>query len=722
LNDKTGDDLFLFDDDIFESMKAAYKQSECVSKYSAKYKKTFTIPPPKLSDARWVQAGERVVFGGYKIDAGLFYFGTSLSSYTCNLANFPALLNPNLAIPKKKKNEPKENPPLNKIDYAELTGIQRRKFISWLCGGRTGDNIQEWFVLLFLYGLERRVLVDGERGLVKQDELITIRDEARRIFELYGGGKNTETRRAYSNFLAFLELKCGEQKLYDIPLPLFERKKRRRDDTLPVYIDVALFQCAKDGVPVNPELACYWYILGSDASDIDLSVICEKEFKKLFMLRYAEAYGAGFSIKVPKKAVPAGECRYIPECGELHETVFNIPDGALVVSDRKIHKDKLEKITERCNHDLMPFMRWLAKSGPDVNLFEGDLKLPPVMWEGSEKENFLLLKETVKKSGRMINAGHLKKTFFKTVPFSKSSFMDLARSLEAENIALEPDILSFPSQVNENDTFMIYMLKNKPPSPRSNFNYEFSKRVIELAVSVIKFYWPDDRTIKIYYPIKLDDYFYDRLFAYINLLLRYPPPLQRCINRVKNSPDVDKKHIIRYIRHSIPEDRRMSYEAVSVIERLYSAFGLPAQELYSTLHNDESTDITPKKDDIELDKDKIKQLQSDSDHVFTMLSEIFQSDDDKQNAPDSAISGTGTPGNSFSFDDEQVTFLKIIISRPQWRRDELDEQARQHNLMLDGLVEIINEAAYDEFDEPLMEGDEIITVNASVAGMMTEKL
>jgi hypothetical protein len=309
--------------------------------------------------------------------------------------------------------------------------------------------------------------------------------------------------------------------------------------------------------------------------------------------------------------------------------------------------------------------------------------------------------------------------FYKTVPFSKSSFIDLARSLEAENIALEPDILSFPFSVTEDDTFIAYTLKRRPPKPRSNPDYDFAKRVLELAVSAVKSCWPDEKTVKIYYPIKLYEYFYDRLSAYINLMLIYPPPLRRSINRLKNSSDKDKKHIINYIRDIMPEDRRMSYEAVSVVEKLYSAFGLPAAELYGALHNDESTAIASKKDDIELDKDKIKQLQSDSDHVFTMLSDIFK-DNDEQDAPGGAVSKTG--GNGFSFDDEQATFLKIIVSRTQWRRDELNEQARQHNLMLDGLVEIINEAAYEEFDEPLIEGGEIITVNAEVAGMMTEKL
>jgi hypothetical protein len=311
------------------------------------------------------------------------------------------------------------------------------------------------------------------------------------------------------------------------------------------------------------------------------------------------------------------------------------------------------------------------------------------------------------------------------VQFSKSSFMDLARSLENENIALEPDILSFPFQVTEDDMFMIYTIKNKPPKPRSTSGYEYSRKVIDLAVSVVKSYWPDYEDIHVYYPLKLSDYFYERLFAYINMILYQPPPLQRCINRLKNSHDEDKRQIIRYVRHSIPEELRTSYEAVSIIEKLYSAFGLPEKEMYSILHNDESTTITPKKDNLELDKDKIKQLQSDSDHVFTMLSDIFKDEDDKQSdsaLADSAVSKTATDGNAFLFDDEQIAFLKTIVSKPEWRRDELNEQAKQYDFMLDGLIEIINEAAYDEFDEPLIEGDEIITVNTEVAGMMMEKL
>ena len=345
--------------------------------------------------------------------------------------------------------------------------------------------------------------------------------------------------------------------------------------------------------------------------------------------------------------------------------------------------------------------------------------LPPVLWSGDEAAALLRLKEAIKNKMYLMYMDELKKEFFNLTPFSKSSLLDFAYSLETENIAMEPDIISFPDLAG--DKFIFHLLKNKIPEPRVNMPYHFCRRITELAVSAYMLCNPGKTTFKLYFPIKLDDYFYERLKGYTLLLMRDPPSLLQCIRRLRVNDENDKQHIIRYIRDYIFEDCNTSYEAISVIEKLYKGFGFSKEKLYSDLHSGNVSAPSAKNASVNLNKEKIKQLREDSDHVSSMLSDIFRDDEAAECASPKTDSKQETAGH-FNFDKAETNFLKTILSRAEWGREELAEKARQQGLLLDGFMEIVNEAAYNEFDEALIEGDEIITVNTDIAGMMTEKL
>ena len=56
----------------------------------------------------------------------------------------------------------------------------------------------------------------------------------------------------------------------------------------------------------------------------------------------------------------------------------------------------------------------------------------------------------------------------------------------------------------------------------------------------------------------------------------------------------------------------------------------------------------------------------------------------------------------------------MLLSRPEWSREELLDAAADLDLMLDGALEHINEASFDAYDSPLTEGENPITVNIEV--------
>ncbi|MFP3594899.1 tellurite resistance TerB C-terminal domain-containing protein, partial [Chryseobacterium sp. SIMBA_038] len=60
-------------------------------------------------------------------------------------------------------------------------------------------------------------------------------------------------------------------------------------------------------------------------------------------------------------------------------------------------------------------------------------------------------------------------------------------------------------------------------------------------------------------------------------------------------------------------------------------------------------------------------------------------------------------------------FLRLLLTRPKWTRAELVDAASDLEMMLDGAIEQVNEAALDHWDAPLIDGDDPIEINQELA-------
>jgi hypothetical protein len=505
---------------------------------------------------------------------------------------------------------------------------------------------------------------------------------------------------------------------------------------MPAYISAALYECARDEAPVNAELAYNWYIHSGGINTRSITLSCENEFKNLFMARYTEAYGNGFMINQPKKKSPLKKDYYSPVSSELDEVELNVPRDYGDVSGQTPFVAKLETLGDRCAEELLPYSRWSAVANKKADKNAGLLKLPPVLWPDTEREAFIRLKTKLETGPFIIKAGELKDMFFKTLPISETFFFDLANSLETERIAFEPDILSFQIRVAAKSTsILVHLLQNAVPDRRIDSSYIRARNIIELEYAVYGLCGFVQNGTE--FPVKLSDYLKERISEYSYYLTRFPPPLRRCISRFSLDNAESKKSVIEYIQNNIFDGHAPSYAAVAALEKIYKGFGFPENDLHKLLH--EGTDATSETPaPIELDKEKIKQLQKDSEQVATLLSGIFQDEEgpvpqkpapqkpdtqnlfpQKQDTQDASVQNTK---NRLNIDTAHSDFLNIIIERTEWQRNELNEMAKQNGFMLDGAIEMINEAAYVEFDEPLIEGEETIIINMEIAKMMLEKL
>jgi hypothetical protein len=127
---------------------------------------------------------------------------------------------------------------------------------------------------------------------------------------------------------------------------------------------------------------------------------------------------------------------------------------------------------------------------------------------------------------------------------------------------------------------------------------------------------------------------------------------------------------------------------------------------------DEPQDECP----LALDKERMRELRKDTQDISKILYEIF--------AGDQARSAERKPlpqTNNLGLDGALAALLKALLARESWKKEEWEALAARFDLMPDGAIEIINERAFDAFDEPLLEEAGNLFVNAALVKRMADK-
>jgi hypothetical protein len=121
-----------------------------------------------------------------------------------------------------------------------------------------------------------------------------------------------------------------------------------------------------------------------------------------------------------------------------------------------------------------------------------------------------------------------------------------------------------------------------------------------------------------------------------------------------------------------------------------------------------------------VDLARIAQLLAESQRVDSLLGSIFV-DEHSSVATQSHSQGLAVLAQSEwgpNLDATHAGFAQLVIVQPTWDRVALEAMAAEHDLMLDGALEIINDHAFEMFGEPLIEGDETLEVSTHVLAQM----
>ncbi|NTW83996.1 MAG: hypothetical protein HGB36_11630 [Chlorobiaceae bacterium] len=707
INKRSGKDL-KNDEGVSRLFKVSYEESTPMPSYR--------IPSPPsdvVQNARWIPADESVVVAGYTFPSGLIYVGSKLPGRYGQ--QDPSLIDPR--VPVEKSGNLRERLMGYWPSYSEISPEARGAYLTWLSTGRDDPEADVGYVFLFFYGLERRILIDGPKDRTVEQERLIIRNEVERLLGIYGK-KSGSVQSYLSGFLQLIDSRDFSEKLYEQPVPSLGASYE-----LPFYLRLALGQAAVDAIPVPPHLALAWAMYDPLITKRTPVTRCPDEFSKLFSLKYQQYHHEGIKLTVNKTKLSfnyRAASSALQRVEIASKSFGNIPDVAAVVGPQK----KLQKIVEECADELDSYSRFLGRNAAKKDSIDALLLLPATLWPVSARTALALIKEQVGDGHLILKVCELIGKFGDDTDLSKDKLVALAKALEGEQIGMEPDIISYPYALKADDSILIYMLQTGVPSVRTTPEYQTAVLTLQLGAAVAN----SDGSMHEKEITHLNEqigkwehlsaYHLNRLRAHLNLMLEKPVTLARLKKRLETLHFEDRKTIINFISRIALADGEVVPEEIAFLEKVYKVFEVDVAGLYSFLHNAKSAETaskpvaTKKTSKVVLDHGKIESLRKDTENVSALLSGIF-TDKTEESIEPVEVADDGKE-IMLGLDDTHAAFLRMLMAKTVWSRQELSDIANDLDLMIDGAIETINEASFEKHDQAVIEGDDPVEINLDI--------
>ncbi|UZB01148.1 MULTISPECIES: TerB N-terminal domain-containing protein [Xanthomonas] len=677
--------------------------------------KEFSLPKPPAGweKTRWVQSGELVEIREVKISGGLFYAGTNLATPTGG--DEPSLVNGRLSV---AATGDYREPSGYWGSYADLSATERRAYINWLASDRSDPECNSTYVIRFLYGLERRVVLDGVREPDSKQDWPVIKATLRQLDAVYG--KADGRIRSYTNsLLDWMELDDVGEKLYTKPLPNFQRTHE-----LPFYLRLALGQCSLDRVPIPAHLALAWARLSPEIPLRTATTRCAEEFDQLFVERYRELFDAGLVLPKNRTKLKFSRQTFSPALYGTSlkpKTFGETPDVTALTAPIK----KLNEIVQQCTDELGPLSRLINKNPEARNTLDGLLHLPTSIWPAPRKAALQVLVDEVQGRTITLPLTQLADRFGNGgASLNREKIRDLARTLEAAHIGMEPNVLEGARAPGDTDPVVLFALLPDQTHQAQSSAYQIALLTLQLASTVAQADGDFSaheiehlgREIDAWSHLSPADH--KRLRAHLVWLSQAPITLASLKKKLDPLDQTTKETIAASMASLAQSDGTVSPDEMRFLEKVYKTLGVETKRVFSDVHavsaGRSTTKVEPAKQ-FRLDPKRIAELQHDTAKVSALLTGIFTEDVpepiiEPQALPLPSQEATATPG-LLGLDEAHSALLRLMLSRPNWTRSELEDGASDLELMLDGALEHINDASFDAYDIPFSEGDDPVEIN-----------
>jgi tellurite resistance protein len=710
--------------EIFASALRAFVQ--CAANKPAVDLRAPAAETPRMP-SRWVPEHETVALAGFQIP-GFIYFGRNLSSLRGHGPD-PALIDPSLPVASSSAGFAPGSIPYWP-SYSKIEPAARHACLCWHASGRADPDAPISFVFLYFYGLERRVLCDyGTEGL-HDDEYTSILAEVKRLLSIYRA--NDSFQRYASAFLEFAE---AVRKWPEISGPPPEVPELMYE--LPASLKIGLGLMAREGRPVPPAWARVWAVTDPAFHRRTSFVRCREHFNELFDLRYRERFGEGVILKPNRTRL---RIEYRPASASFGSSVVAKTD----LSDVTVSKEPvgtLRTLAEECSEELASFSRYVGRNPEGAKDVAALALLPPVLVSHSRAEHVRQLRDKLAAAagpGALLHREDLLNLveFQEPGGLSKREAVALAQVLASAGFGIEPDIRFGGAVPAANSRVFVFPLIGDAagaPTPE----YSAATLLIHLAALVAA----ADGSIReqeqtllenhVAVALNLSDGERLRLDAHLRRALAERPGLGGVKKRIEALAASQREAIGRFLIGVANADGYISPEEMQSLGKMYRMLGLNQEDVYSHAHAAATEPITVESPQrtapgftlpprpsakpegivrLEVVKAKLRETAA----VSALLAPVFADE-----AAPPPVPAANESGAIAGLDTNVSAFVRLLATKPTWTREELEDAAEKSALLLDGTIDVINDASFDACDEAALEGEDPVEVNiALLTGLM----
>lgn len=673
----------------------------------------------------WVPPGQDITVEQYVIPGGMVYVGTGLGSVQ-GYGIEPSLIDPKKSV-KKQGGDYRIRQTNYWPSYDSISPEARASYLKWLAAGKSDPQADIGFVFLYFYGLERRVLSDVRVDSIAAADIPKIEDEIHRLLSIYG---DIGSFRGYaSSLLDYLSASRTKEMVLEAP-PAYSGQ---RGLSLPMKATLGAF--ASQGTALPASWAHAWYVHDWNNPLRSAAQRCPNEFQRVFLQEYNSRFGEGIKLATNKTKLKVVHRTASSSFGSQGFSVdLDLPD----VTVQSAPVSKLQEVAEATYAKLDAYSRFLGRNSDKANSLEAVLLLPPALWPAELRTPLEALQQSIKNAGRP-----------KVLPFleiqlclpeggelNRTRYASLCQALAELGLGIEPDS-RFGGQVPSlEDRVALFEANPADASKQPSNGYAFASLAIHLASAVAhadgEFGTSEQATLlgQLESWMHLPDAERARLKAQLELLQVVPPGLTGLKKRIDSLFVEQREALAELLALIAHADGTVSPAEVKALEKIFKLMGLDPQSVYSKLHQAAPTEpVTVRPSEptpepfripskpqpaaiggIKIDMAKVEALKSESAKVSALLGAIF-SDKSAEPIIPAEQSGESAKPNLLGLDDAHADLLRTLLSRPIWERAELEDICADRGLMTDGAIERINEAAFDQLDEAILEGEDPIEVH-----------
>jgi tellurite resistance protein len=669
---------------------------------------------------RWIQPGELISVAEYEIRGGFFYFGGALPDLD-GYGTDASLVDSSLPIKRHWDMLYQDDTLRYWPSFNRISDSSRGAYIAWLASDRNNPNVPMGYVFIYFYGLERRILVDSDKGEVTDEEFEAIYQELHRLRSIYGISRSFS---GYSRRL--MEMMA----LIRPGIVVFNEKSEQTIDSLLFRFQLATL--VAEGTPIPPNLAFEWLKNTHEYTIRTPARRCAEYFATLFQQQYADQFGDGLIVKPNKTRLTL---HYNAASASLRGFSLeqpSLPDPSVLKAPVK----KLIAIADECTESLASYSRYLGKKGASEDDIEAVLLLPDALINSQTSS---LLKQFQKWTEEQLSGPT--KGLIRVAEFWEQIGLEVPERINKKEVDLITSlaekagygVVPDPSYHNAKPSpegSLVLFPKGHGPYFNPSKVYQEVGIALRLAAMIASVDGHVDDTVLSMLHKLIDHNTHlapiekCSLHAYLHWLLNTPANMSGLKARIATL-EYAEKEVVRHILVNVAlADGKVTPNEIKQLEKLYTTLGLDRAQVASDVHKLTSSKSVPvtkapplntTEQTFALNDELLAFHSSETSSVQNLLGSIFVEDVDALEELAVTSNDGPQPSDTAGLDHAHNTLFTQLITKERWVRKDVVAICDSLKLMLDGAIETINDWAYEQVDSPVIDEDEDIYVDLEIA-------